>query len=329
METRAKVGLVAVALLIVYLVWGSTYLAIRVVVEEMPPLTGMGSRFLLAGLLLGSLLALRGIDVRVTRRELAGAALLGLMLPLLGNGFVAIGEDIGAPSGVAALLIAAVPLFIVAYRCIAGDWPTVWSVVGVVLGFVGLAWLVLGGREQGHVPLAGAAFVVAASSFWAFGSWVQPRLTLPKNAFVLTVHEMWTGGVMMIALGLVRGEDFDPFAYGGQTWLAWGYLVVFGSMLAFSSYVWLLANAPIGLVATYAYVNPVVAVLLGRLILDEPITSAVLVGGLVIVAAVAIVITVERLPGRRAEPALASARSARSQPTLARREAGRHPPSGP
>lgn len=304
METRARLGLVVAAFAIVYVVWGSTYLGIRVVVEEMPPLTGMGSRFLLAGLLLGGLLALRGVDLRVTRAEFAGAALLGLLLPLLGNGFVAIGENMGAPSGVAALLVAAVPLFVTLYRVITGDWPRLWSVVGVLLGFAGLAWLVLGGRNEGHVPLAGAAIVLLASSFWAFGSWVQPRLTLPKSPFVLAVHEMWTGGVMMLALGLVRGEHFTPFEYGGRTWLAWGYLVIFGSMLAFSAYVWLLSNVPIGIVATYAYVNPVVAVFLGWLILDEPITSAVVTGGVVIVAAVAIVITVEQPRDRTEEPVL-------------------------
>lgn len=299
MDTRARVGLVAAALLIVYVVWGSTYLAIRVVVEEMPPLVGMGGRFVAAALILGGILAVRGVDLRVTRAQLAGAALLGLMLPLLGNGFVAIGEDLGVTSGVAALLVAAVPLFVTLYRFLAGDWPSPWSVLGVVLGFAGLAWLVLGGRDQGDVPLAGAAIVLAASAFWAFGSWVQPRLTLPKNAFVLAVHEMWTGGLMMVALGLLRGERLDPAGYGAETWLAWSYLVVFGSALAFSAYVWLLANAPIGLVATYAYVNPVVAVFLGWLILAEPITNAVLVGGLVIVVAVAIVITVERGSTRR------------------------------
>lgn len=291
---KAKLGLVVAALLVVYVVWGSTYLAIRVVVEEMPPLIGMGARFVVAGVLLGVVLSLRGIDVRVRAPELAGAALLGMLLPFLGNGFVAIGEDLGAPSGVAALLVAAVPLFITVYRIASGDWPRPWSVFGVLLGFAGLAWLVLGGRDQGDVPIEGAVFVLAASGFWAFGSWVQPRLTLPKDPFVLSVHEMWTGGAMMIGFGLLRGEDFDPLSYAADTWLTWGYLVVIGSMLAFSAYVWLLANAPIGLVATYAYVNPVVAVFLGWLILAEPITSAVLVGGLVIVAAVAIVITVER-----------------------------------
>lgn len=304
MNRQARLGVVATALAIVYVVWGSTYLGIRVVVEEMPPLTGMGARFVAAGLLLGIVLRLRGVRLGVTRAELLGAALLGLMLPLLGNGLVAIGESKGAPSGVAALLVAAVPLWVVAYRFAGGDRPRGWSLLGVLLGFVGLAWLVLGGRDQGHVPLVGAAFVLAASGFWAFGSWVQPRLTLPKDPFVLAVHEMWTGGVMMLGLGLAVGESPAPLEYDARTWLAWAYLVVVGSMVGFSAYVWLLANAPIGLVSTYAYVNPVVAVLLGWALLDEPITSAVLVGGLVIVAAVAVVITVERPPRPAEEPAL-------------------------
>jgi drug/metabolite transporter (DMT)-like permease len=296
--TRSKLGLIVVALAIVYVVWGSTYLAIRVAVREMPPLLGMGSRFLVAGALLAVVLKLRGVALRVSRAELAGSALLGLLLPFLGNGFVAIGESRGTPSGVAAFLIAAVPIFVTLYRFRAGDRPRPWSAAGVLLGFTGLAWLVLGGRDQGDVPLVGAAFVLAASAFWAFGSWVQPRLTLPRNAFVITVYEMTTGGAMMAAAGLLHGESLSPRGYGADTWLAWGYLAVVGSVVAFSAYVWLLANAPIGLVATYAYVNPVVAVFLGWLILSEPVTSAVIVGGLIIVAAVAIVIIVER-PRRR------------------------------
>jgi drug/metabolite transporter (DMT)-like permease len=302
---RPKRGLIVVALAIVYVVWGSTYLAIRVAVEEMPPLLGMGSRFLVAGALLAGVLNFRGVDLRVTRTELAGSAMLGLMLPFLGNGLVAVGEDLGAPSGVAALLIAAVPIFVTLYRSLAGDRPRPWSVAGVLLGFAGLAWLVLGGHDQGDVPLVSAAFVLAASAFWAFGSWVQPRLTLPSNAFVITVYEMWTGGAMMVAAGLLHGERLNPMDYGADTWLAWCYLVVVGSVVAFSAYVWLLANAPIGLVATYAYVNPVVAVFLGWLILSEALTSAVIVGGLVIVAAVVIVITVERPRERDDAPPLA------------------------
>lgn len=299
---RSKLGLIVVALAIVYVVWGSTYLAIRVAVKEMPPLLGMGSRFLVASALLALILKLRGVDLRVSRVELAGAATLGLMLPFLGNGFVALGENRGTPSGVAALLVAAVPIFVTLYRFLSGDRPRAWSVAGVMLGFAGLAWLVLGGRHQGDVPLLGAALVLAASAFWAFGSWVQPRLALPRNAFVVTVHEMWTGGAFMVTAGLMRGEHLDPGSYSADTWLAWSYLVVIGSVVAFSAYVWLLSNAPIGLVATYAYVNPVVAVFLGWLILSEPLTSAVLLGGLVIVVAVGIEITVERPRSRDHAP---------------------------
>lgn len=308
----ASAGAVAVALLIVYVVWGSTYLAIRVVVEEAPPLTGMGSRYFVAAVLLGLLLAARGGLRRllVTRRELLGCAAMGLMLPVLGNGLVSVGEDKGAPSGVTALLIAIAPLMITLFRFAAGDRPRGWSVLGVLLGFGGLGYLVLFGRESGgadRVPLDAALIVLFASTCWAFGSWVQPRLTLPKDAFVMTVHEMWTGGLMLLVVGLLRGERPDPGSYTGDTLLAWGYLVVFGSMIAFSAYVWLLGNAPISLVATYAYVNPVVAVLLGALLLDEAITHAVLIGGAVIVAAVAIVISAERVrapaPEACAEPA--------------------------
>jgi drug/metabolite transporter (DMT)-like permease len=292
----AAAGLVVAALLVVYVVWGSTYLAIRVVVEQAPPMLGMGTRYLAAALLLGALLSTRGgvRRLRVTRRELAGCAFVGLMLPVLGNGMVSVGEDHGAPSGVTALLIAVAPLMITIFRFASGDRPRSWTWVGVLLGFVGLGYLVLAGRSTGHVPVGAALIVLFASTCWAFGSWSQPRLPLPQDAFVMTVHEMWTGGVMLLVLGLVRGERLAVSSYDTRTWVAWAYLVVFGSMLAFTAYVWLLSHAPISLVATYAYINPVVAVVLGALILDEPITAAVLVGGAVIVLAVAIVISVER-----------------------------------
>ena len=293
----AAAGLVVAALLVVYVVWGSTYLAIRVVVEQAPPMLGMGTRYLAAAVLLGALLSLKGgvRRRRVTRRELAGCAFLGLMLPVLGNGMVSVGEDHGAPSGVTALLIAVAPLMITLFRFASGDRPRPWTWVGVLLGFAGLGYLVLADRGgTGPVPVGAALIVLFASTCWAFGSWSQPRLPLPKDAFAMTVHEMWTGGTMLLVLGLLRGERLSVSSYDGRTWVAWAYLVVFGSMVAFTAYVWLLSHAPISLVATYAYVNPVVAVLLGALILDEPVTGAVLVGGLVIVLAVAIVISVER-----------------------------------
>jgi drug/metabolite transporter (DMT)-like permease len=301
-KVAPKLGFVVGALVIVYIVWGSTYLGIRVVVEEAPPLQSMGLRYTCAALVLGAILALRGgvRRLRVSRREVAGAAALGLLLPVLGNGLVSVGENLGAPSGITALLIAIAPLMITIFRTAAGDRPHNLSTAGIILGFLGLAYLVLAGRgnDTGEVPVLAAGIILFASTCWAFGSWVQPRLTLPKDVFVTTVYEMLAGGLILLGAGTAAGERFSPSSYGPHTWLALGYLIVFGSVIAFTSYVWLLANAPISLVATYAYVNPVVAVFLGWLILSERITGPVVIGGGIVVLAVAIVITAER-PRRR------------------------------
>jgi drug/metabolite transporter (DMT)-like permease len=303
-KTAPALGLVVAALGVVYVVWGSTYLGIKIVVEEAPPLTTMGLRFLSAGVLLGVVLSFRGglRRLRVRPRELAGAALLGLMLPMLGNGLVSVGESKGAPSGATALLIAVAPLLIVVFRALAGDRPSALSTFGILLGFAGLAYLVLAGRDGGReLPLVPALIILFAASCWALGSFVQPRLLLPDDVFVTAVYEMVCGGLIMVTVGLLAGERLAADDYSARTWLAWGYLVVFGSMLAFTAYVWLLANARISLVATYAYINPVVAVFLGWLILGEAVTRPIVIGGGVVVLAVAIVITAER-PRRKPLP---------------------------
>ena len=291
---------VAVALGIVYLVWGSTYLGIRIVVEEAPPLTSMGQRYTVAGMILGAALALRsGIGrLRVSPRQLLGCAVLGLTLPLLGNGMVSVAEARGATSGYVALLIAVSPLAIVVFRILERDLPRTMTLVGVLTGFSGLALLVVLGRGgEEATPLGPALLVLFAGTCWALGSYIQPRLWLPRDAFVIAVYEMVIGGLLMTATGLAAGErwtlDYDP-----RTWWALSYLVVFGSVVAFSAYVWLVANAPISLVATYAYVNPVIAVLLGWLVLGETITAVTFVGGAIVVGSVAVVITSERRPVR-------------------------------
>lgn len=294
----ARSGLVAVALAIVYVVWGSTYLGIKIVVEEAPPMTSMGLRFVAAGTVLALVLALfrGGLGrLRLTGRQLAGTAFLGLCLPLLGNGMVSIGEQRGATSGFTALLIAVAPLLIVVFRLVEGDVPRRATLLGVAMGFVGLAVLVLLGRGAGDFALGPALIVLFAASCWALGSYVQPRLWLPSDPFVVAVWEMVLGGLMMVALGLTMGERFT-FDYSARTWGALSYLVLFGSVIAFTAYVWLVASAPISLVATYAYVNPVIAVFLGWLILDEQLTWPIVVGGTIVVAAVALVISSERTP---------------------------------
>jgi drug/metabolite transporter (DMT)-like permease len=288
--------LIGAALGIVYVVWGSTYLAIRIMVEQMPPLVGAGVRFLTAGLLVAGFLVARGGMRRMvlTGRELAGCALIAVLLPVLGQGLVTVGENGGAPSGITALLIASVPLWVICYRILSGERPAGRTLAGVLLGFGGVAALITANGVGGAFPPWTIAAVVLAGLSWAFGSWYQPRLRLPGDPFVVVVYEMLIGGGALTILGLASGEGFHPLDYSARSWVAWAYLVVFGSVGAFSAYVWLLQSAAVSLAATYAYVNPLVAVLLGWLILAEPVTMPTIVGGAVAVAAVAIVVSSER-----------------------------------
>lgn len=290
------------ALGIVYLVWGSTYLAIRVVVETVPPLLAMGARFLVAGALLAALVAVRrGVRaLRVSRGSLGGAALVGLLLLLGGNGGVALAEQT-VPSGVAALLVAATPLWLVVLRRLARDRVPRLTLIGTLVGFAGIALLVLPGGLRSpdgtQVRAWGLATVVVAAACWAVGSFVSSRVRLPGDAFVATTWEMLAGGVGLLLAGAGSGElaDLDLRSVPPVAWAWLAYLVLVGSLVAFSAFVWLLAHAPISLVATYAYVNPVVAVVLGALVLTEPVTVAVLAGGGVVVVGVGLVVSSERL----------------------------------
>lgn len=285
--------LVWVALGIVYLVWGSTYLAIRVLVRSAPPLLSAGGRFLAAGLVLGLILGLRSgfARLRVTWTQLGSCALLGVLLPLGGNGLVTLAER-DVASGIAALVIAVVPLYVVLLRAVTGDRPSAATLVGVLLGFAGIAVLA---DPNGGAKASGIALLLLASFAWSFGSWVQARLVLPSDPFVITAWEMATGGLAMIVVGFLHGEPGNHPISGitGEGWIALAYLAVFGSLVAFTAYVWVLNAAPISLVATYAYVNPAVAVLLGAVILGEPVTARVLIGGAVVLAAVAVVVGAE------------------------------------
>ena len=288
--------LVVAALGTVYVVWGSTYLGLWIMVEEMPPLLASGLRALTAAVVLAAVLAMRGgLDrLRLTRAQLAGCALLGLLLPVLGQGLVTIAEDGGAPSGLTALLIAAVPLWVACYRTLAGDRPAGRTVVGVLVGFAGAALLIAGNGIGGAVPTWTLLTVIAASVAWAFGSWLSPSLQLPRDPFVVVVYEMLVGGAVLTAVGLGRGEHFDPVAYSARSWAAWTFLVLVGSVLAFSAYAWLLQTTAVSVVVTYAYVSPVVAVFLGWLVLSEPVTPETLLGAAIVVSGVALVVGAER-----------------------------------
>ena len=295
-QSRKPLLLLVAALGTVYVAWGSTYLAVRVMVGQMPALLGSGTRALTAGVLLAVVLATFGglHRLRVTRRQLAGCAVVGLLLPVGGQGLVTVAEDRGAPSGLTALLIAAVPLWIICLRVLSGDRPRPRSVVGVVLGFAGASALIAGEGGGGAAPTAALLIVVLASMSWSLGTWLQPRLELPSNAFTMVVYEMLVGGAVLTLLGVARGESLSLASYSADTWTAWAFLVVVGSIVALTAYNWLLKSTSVSVVATYAYVNPAIALFLGWLILSEEITATTLMAAAVVVAGVALVVTAER-----------------------------------
>ncbi|TCO38709.1 EamA domain-containing membrane protein RarD [Kribbella antiqua] len=296
---QASAAMIWSALAVVYVVWGSTYLGIRVVVDaQIPPMLGMASRFLTAAVVLAAILSLKSgwRRLRITRREALGAAVVGVLLLAFGNGGVAIAEQT-VPSGLAALLVAAIPLWVMLLRVGGGERPRWLTWLGVLIGFAGVAVLAVSGGDTSAKPLSVGILVVGTIS-WATGSRFSPRLGLPRDPLVAALYEMAFGGTAMILLGVIRGEPgrLDLGAIDGSGWIALGYLIVFGSLLAYSAYSYLLANAPISLISTYAYVNPAVAVLLGWLILSEHITAKILIGGAVIIVGVALVVSAERRP---------------------------------
>jgi drug/metabolite transporter (DMT)-like permease len=280
------------ALWIVYLVWGSTYLAIRVMVETVPPLLGAGVRFAVAGGVMVAVLSFRRA-VKPTRAQLLSALLVGLLLPGA-NAVVTVAEQ-EVPSSVAALLIASVPLWVLLMRRGTGERVSRAGIVAVLVGFAGVALLLRPGEQSGDATVLGLAACVIAAAMWASGSFASPRLRLPADPLVSTGWQMLLGGLAIVAVGLALGEapEVDPAAFSTRSILALGYLVVFGSWIAFTAYAWLLQNAPISKVSTYAYVNPVVAIVLGFLILDEVVTSVTLVGAAIIVVSVALVVRIE------------------------------------
>src|SRR5215207_7287651 len=287
------------ALWIVYLVWGSTYLAIRVMVETVPPLLGAGVRFAVAGGVMVAVLSFRRA-VKPTRAQLLSALLVGLLLPGA-NAVVTVAEQ-EVPSSVAALLIASVPLWVILLRRSAGEPVPRASVGAVLVGFAGVALLLRPGEQSGDATVLGLAACVVAALMWASGSFASPRLQLPRDGLVSTAWQMALGGLVITVVGLALGEagDVDLAAFSTRSVVALLYLIAAGSWFAFTAYAWLLQNAPISRVATYAYVNPVVAIVLGWLVLDEAVTGITIAGAAVIVLAVAVVVRGESRPPRAA-----------------------------
>jgi drug/metabolite transporter (DMT)-like permease len=284
------------ALSIVYVVWGSTYLAIRVIVETLPPMLIGGIRFTIAGLvMLAAIAARRGLQpIRsVDRRQLLWAAFIGSCLATGGNGLVMVGEQ-WIESGLAALIIAAVPLWVVLFRRLTGDTIAPVTLVGVACGFLGVGLLLLPGGGAHAEPL-GFMFLVLASLSWATGSFVSSRVSLPPDAILSTGLQMTFGGLVGVIIGLAIGEadQIHADAFKTDAVIAFVYLILIGSLLAYTAYSWLLQNAPISKVSTYAFVNPVIAIFLGWLFLSEDVTLTIAAGAAVIVASVAAIVRQE------------------------------------
>ena len=272
--------MVWLGMLVLYLVWGSTYLGIAIAVETIPPFVMAAIRFLLAGgVLLGwSILRAGGSFAWPTRREWRDTAIVGALLLGGGMGLVAWGEQT-IPSGIAALLIATMPVWVaILGGLFLGERLPRLAIAGIVVGFIGVAILVgpsaVGGT--GALDPAGLAAIIISPMAWATGSlFASHRAVLPDRPLVSTGAQMLMGGLVLASMGIVSGEwqGFQPAAVSMDSLLAFIYLTVIGSLVAFTTYGWLLSVAPLPLIATYAYVNPIVAVILGWIVLQEPIDA--------------------------------------------------------
>ncbi len=279
----------------VYVIWGSTYLAIRYAIETLPPFSMAGIRFVMAGAVLYAWSRLRG-DRPPEPRHWWVATVIGALLLVGGNGAVVWAEQ-RVPSGITALLAATVPLWMVVLdRDPSARGRTgAREAVGLGLGFVGLVLLVgTRGIDDGdRVDPLGAAVLIAGSIAWSVGSLYSRRARLPESVFLATAMEMLTGGALLLALGLLSGEGsrFDPARVSARSIAAFAYLVVFGALIGFTAYLWLMRVASPARVSTYAYVNPVVAMFLGWTVAGEPLSARTILATVVIVAAVLLVLT--------------------------------------
>ena len=280
-----------IALLALYIVWGSTYLGIKVAIETIPPFFHASVRFFISGLIL--LIWQRGVGSEMpTRKQWISTAIIGNLLLLGGNGLVSWAEQF-IPSGIAALIIATVPLFLVILEALrpGGVKPTWQAIVGLIIGFVGIFILVgpaeLSGSESKLDPF-GVIALLSACVLWAFGSTYSKSADLPKSSLMTTGAEMLMGSVGLVIVSLLTGEfdGWNPAEVSSRSLIGLVYLITIGSIVGFGSYIWLLQNAPISLVATYAYVNPIVAVILGFFFANEALEPRIWLATAIIIGAV-------------------------------------------
>jgi drug/metabolite transporter (DMT)-like permease len=282
------------ALLALYIVWGSTYLAIRFTVETIPPFLSAGLRFLTSGVILLIWRRAAG-DAMPTKRQWRSTAIVGIFLLLGGNGLVSFAEQY-VPSGITALIVGSMPLWMVTIEAArpGGVKPNWLTILGLLVGFGGI-FLLVGPSEltgNGHTlnPL-GVGTLLVAAFLWSVGSIYSRGADMPQSSLMSTSAQMLTGSMALFAVSGLTGE-WSGFSFADvrpNSWLGLLYLIAIGSLIGFVSYGWLLQNAPISLLSTYAYVNPLVAVFLGAWLANELINTRILVAGLVIIGSVMLI----------------------------------------
>jgi drug/metabolite transporter (DMT)-like permease len=279
------------ALLALYIVWGSTYFGIKVAIETIPPVFHGAIRFFVSGLILVIWQKAAGHPMP-TRKQWISTAVIGTLLLLGGNGLVSWAEQF-IPSGVAALIIGSVPLFLVIAEAIRprGVKPNWFTILGLLIGFVGIFILVgpaeISGSNERLDPF-GVIALLSACALWAAGSVYSKSADLPKSTLMTTGAEMLMGSLSLLIVSLLTGElkGWEVAEVSARSMYGLVYLILIGSLVGFGSYVWLLQNAPISLVATYAYVNPIVAVLLGNWLGDEPLEPRIWIATAIIIGSV-------------------------------------------
>lgn len=288
------------ALVTVWVVWGSTYFATAVLTESIPAYTGLTIRFAVGGLAVLLIVLVRDrAALRVTRVQLRTTAIMGFSFMTFSIGVLALAVHY-VPTGVAALLVSVLPLWIVIIRLVTRDRPVWQTMLGVVIGLVGLAYMMLPGGTQIEAGserdvLIWSGVIVVSSFTWALTSWWSQRVPSPQNGLVSTSYQMLFGASGLLVVALIRGERWDVAATTRSSWFALVYLAVIGSVIAWFAYVWLLRNVPLSLTSTYAYVNPIVAVLLGVAFHGEFITVDVIIGCTVVLVGVVLVVSGESL----------------------------------
>ncbi len=278
----------------IYVIWGSTYLAIRFTIETLPPLISGGLRFLVAGIILYLFIRLKTKTPHPTKVQWRSAAIIGGFLILGGNGNVVLAEQ-SVPSGVAALIIATIPVWMVILEWL---WlkqrrPSVTTWVGIGLGFLGVSLLIVPDltSKAYHLPPIGVLGLLLGALLWSIGSLYAKRLDLPSSAILATSMEMMLGGIFLIMAGFMRGEwaSIHPENFSTKSILALVYLTLCGSLWGFTAYIWLLKNVGAVRVSSYAFVNPVVAIFLGCLLAGERLNAQILTAAMMVVAAVCII----------------------------------------